>query len=323
MKILVVRFSSIGDIVLTTPIIRCLKKQTDAEIHFLTKSAYQSVLAANPYIDRLHTIDKDIPEIISDLKRAAFDFVVDLHHNLRTFRLKRGLNRSSAAFPKLNIEKWLLTTFGINQLPDIHIVDRYFKTVQSLGVKNDGAGLDFFIGPNDQVEVSKLHPKAISGKFLAYVIGGKFTTKKMPVDMIGVLCSKIEKPIILLGGKEDTASGKFIAEKAGSHVVNACGKLSIGQSASVINQSTKIITHDTGMMHIAAACKKPIVSIWGNTVPAFGMTPYYGDQNIDYKIIEVSGLKCRPCSKIGYNKCPKSHFRCMREIDLELVLECL
>jgi heptosyltransferase-2 len=80
------------------------------------------------------------------------------------------------------------------------------------------------------------------------------------------------------------------------------------------------VTHDTGLMHIAAAFGRPIISLWGNTAPAFGMTPYYGDRPVPYGIMETKGLWCRPCSKIGYEKCPMGHFRCMERIDPEQVL---
>ena len=148
-KILIIRFSSIGDIVLTSPVIRCLKLQTGSEIHYLTKQPFVALLKNNPHVSKVFAIDKSVGEVLPALRREKYDYIIDLHHNLRTFILKWRLPFvKSYAFKKLNFEKWLLTNFKINRLPKTHIVDRYLETVKSLGVKNDGQGLDFFL-PED------------------------------------------------------------------------------------------------------------------------------------------------------------------------------
>ena len=313
-KILIIRFSSIGDIVLTTPILRCLKQQMGVELHFLTKSAYKNILSLNPYINKIWAIDKEIDEVISGLKAEKYDHVIDLHHNLRTLRIKLNLGVPATSFPKLNVEKWLLTNLKINQLPDIHIVDRYFETVKRLGVKNDNAGLDYFIPPNEEIDTTKYG--RTPREYIAFAIGAKFATKRLPTHKIIEICASLPYPIVLLGGKEDATTGKLISEKSGTHVLNTCGQFSLHGSASWVQQSRLLITHDTGLMHIGAAFKKRIISIWGNTVPAFGMYPY----QTDYEVIEVNDLKCRPCSKIGYQTCPKGHFRCMEEVDVGDIL---
>ena len=142
-KVLVIRFSSIGDIVLTTPILRCLKRQMeDVEIHYLTKKTFANLLVNNPYISKVHCFNTDLNLIIEDLKKENFDCIIDLHKNIRTFRVKMKLKVPSFTFNKLNIEKWLLVKLKINILPKVHIVDRYFKAVKSLGVVNDNKGLD-------------------------------------------------------------------------------------------------------------------------------------------------------------------------------------
>jgi ADP-heptose:LPS heptosyltransferase len=128
----------------------------------------------------------------------------------------------------------------------------------------------------------------------------------------------------LLGGKADAPVGQAIAERSGRHVANWCGKLNLQQSASVLQQAAAVCTHDTGLMHMAAALNKPMVSVWGNTVPAFGMTPYYPERHPAPRTLkEVNGLSCRPCSKIGYQTCPKGHFRCMLEQNLDEIAEAL
>ena len=308
-KILVIRFSSIGDIVLTTPVIRCLKQQLNIEVHYLTKSSFRGMLNNNPYVDKVHTIDKEIDaELIQQLKSENFDFIADLHHNLRTLRLKKALKVPSKSFSKLNIPKWLLVNLKINKMPDVHIVDRYLETVNHLGVKNDNEGLDYFIPESSIVNVSRLPEQQAKG-YVGIVIGGQHATKMMPVNKLIEVCENLSELIVLLGGPEDASRGELIAEAVGARVFNACGKFKLDESASLVQQANWIITHDTGLMHIAAAFKKRIVSVWGNTVPELGMYPYMSDPKS--KIVEVKGLSCRPCSKIGYSKCPKAHFKCM------------
>ena len=308
-KILVIRFSSIGDIVLTTPVLRCLKKQLDVDLHFLTKASFAGLLENNPYVDRVHTISKDLDKtLVEQLKAEQFDQVIDLHNNLRTLRLKRALKVPSKSFPKLNVEKWLLVTFKWRKMPDLHIVDRYMETVKHLGVKNDGEGLDYFIPKSAEVALSRL-PSSHASDYVALVIGGQHATKMMPVKKLVELCEALKEPVLLLGGPEDEDRGAQIAEAIGEKVYNACGKFKLDESASLLKQSSWVISHDTGLMHMAAAFKKRIVSVWGNTVPELGMYPYLPDPKS--KIIQVPNLSCRPCSKIGYKKCPKGHFKCM------------
>jgi ADP-heptose:LPS heptosyltransferase len=126
-------------------------------------------------------------------------------------------------------------------------------------------------------------------------------------------------PVVLLGGPAEAEEGQAIADAAGGHVLNTCGKFNLNQSASVVRQASRVITHDTGLMHIAAAFRKPIVSIWGNTIPEFGMYPFFPEGEGHNTTVQVGGLKCRPCSKIGYQRCPKGHFRCMEDLPLQAV----
>jgi ADP-heptose:LPS heptosyltransferase len=299
--------------------LRCIKKQLQgAEVHYLTKKAFLPIIENNPHIDKIYSIDRDVAEIAEELKRENYDFIVDLHHNLRTLQVKRLLKTKSASFPKLNIEKWLMVNFEINRLPDIHIVDRYFKATEPLGIKNDEEGLEYFIPAKDEVNV-KILPESHQNGYIAFVIGAKHYTKQLPVNKIISICHKISAPIILLGGPEDSEKAKQIEAAVGNKIYNACGKYYINQSASLIKQAEKIITHDTGLMHIAAAYKKEIISVWGNTIPEFGMYPYKPDQKS--KIVEVKGLSCRPCSKLGYKACPKKHFACMQQIDEKAIVD--
>jgi len=312
MKILIIRFSSIGDIVLTTPVLRCLKQQLpEVTIHYCTKSSFKALLEPNPYIDKFHFLNESIAELVTELDKENFDWVIDLHNNLRTFILKMKLGVPSKSFDKLNWEKWLLVNLKINRLPRIHIVDRYMHTVEHLAVNYDGMGLDHFIPDKDVVSISSL-PKAFQKGYVVYAIGGQHETKKLPLVKMKELVEKMSLPLIVIGGKEDHQNGEEL-EKHGKarrkDVIHYCGKLNLHQSASLIQQSQKVYSHDTGMMHVAAAFKKEIVSIWGNTVPEFGMYPF----QTRYTSWEVKGLSCRPCSKIGFDECPKGHFKCMND----------
>jgi ADP-heptose:LPS heptosyltransferase len=313
MKFLVIRFSSIGDIVLTTPVVRCLKKQVpDAVIHYLTKKTFRPVLEFNPYIDQLHFLEDDMESLIQELQQEKFDVIIDLHKNMRTLRVKQALKKKSFSFEKLNVQKWLMTNLKWNFLPNIHIVERYLETVSSFGVVNDGAGLDYFI-PKDEVFAINQLPELCQKGYVGIVTGAAHATKRIPLDKLKEICMAMDLPVVLLGGKEDMETGEVLAALDPQRIFNACGRLTINQSASLVEQARVILTPDTGLMHIAAAFKKPIVAVWGNTIPQFGMYPYSGHFSLPYINMEVTGLSCRPCSKIGFDACPKKHFRCMED----------
>ena len=322
-KFLIIRFSSIGDIVLTTPVIRCLRKKfPDATIHFLTKQNFKNILEHNPYLDKIHTLGDSFELMLHELNTEEYDYVIDLHHNLRTLRVKRFLKNVKAfSFNKLNVEKFIYTNLKINTLPKKHIVDRNMETIASLGVTNDGFGLDYFIPEKDIVKNTDIPTSHLHG-YIAIVIGAALATKKLPIHKLKELCAAIDHPIILLGGKEDQADGEMIAAIDNIKVYNACGKFNLNESADLLKRAKLVISHDTGLMHIAAALQKPVISVWGNTVPAFGMYPYYGKNSKQYfDTVEINKLWCRPCSKIGYNKCPRGHFKCMELIAVNEIVK--
>jgi ADP-heptose:LPS heptosyltransferase len=321
-KFLIIRFSSIGDIVLTTPVVRCLKNQVEgAELHYITKPQFSGILSTNPYIDKVHTLKENFSETIAELQAEQFDYVIDLHNNLRSARITSSLKMGSFKFKKLNIQKWLLVNFNINRLPEKHIVDRYLETLTAFDVHNDGAGLDYFIPKSDEVNISELNSEFSDSGYIAFVIGAKHFTKQLPVEKTAGICNLLNLPVLLLGGKEDEEKGNqiisLVTNKAS--VYNTCGKYNLNQSASIVRQAKVVISHDTGLMHIAAAFKKNIISVWGNTVPAFGMYPYLPGNGS--QIVEVVHLKCRPCTKIGFRECPKNHFKCMNLINEKQVAD--
>ena len=347
MKILVLRFSSIGDIVLTTPVVRALARQVpNAEVHFATKPAYRGLLEPNPYITKVHCLTGSLSQLVQELQAERFDYVVDLHNNLRTSILKLRLGVPGSSFDKLNWQKWLLVNFKIDRLPRVHIVQRYLEAAALLGVKDDGLGLDYFIPESQEVELNTL-PVGFEQGYAAVAIGAQHATKRLPVEKLIELCAKLARPIVLLGGPEDESIGHIIEQAfatksatvetpaatipdspyrfpknllshsaAQALIVNGCGRYTLHQSASLLRQAQFVVSHDTGLMHIAAAFGKEIFSVWGNTVPEFGMYPY----RTEFKVLEVTGLSCRPCSKIGFAKCPQGHFKCMCDQNLDLSL---
>ena len=348
MKILVLRFSSIGDIVLTTPVVRALARQVPgAVVHFATKPAYQELLDANPYIAKVHVLSGSLAELVVELRAEKFDFVVDLHHNLRTRLIKLQLRVPASSFDKLNGRKWLLVRTKIDLLPRQHVVDRYLAAAAPLGVRDDGGGLDYFIPEGQEVNLADLPAPFRRGSYVAMAIGAAHATKRLPVNKLIELCARLApRPIVLLGGPEDETTAHIIElafeqgaaqiapwgrlpespyyfpkvsplqPPANPFIFNGCGRYSLHQSASLLRQAQFVVSHDTGLMHIAAAFRKEIFSVWGNTVPAFGMYPF----RTAFKVLEVPGLPCRPCSKIGFDKCPQGHFKCMNNqlLDLDL-----
>ena len=333
-KILVIRFSSIGDIVLTTPVIRCLKNQLqEVEIHVLTKKKFSNLYKTNPYINKVYEFDDSLKKNIEELKIEHYDYVVDLQKNKRSVRVTRALGCPHASFPKLNFRKFLLSTFKINIMPDIHIVDRYFKAVEKLGVKNDYQGLDFFISEKNNYDISQL-PENFQKGYYAFVIGGTYKTKILPAVKIIEIIKKINKAVVLLGGPDDVERAEEIIYgvnkttrqqdnegSKNSQILNLVGKINLEQSASIVKNADSVLTNDTGLMHIAAAFHKNIVSVWGNTVPELGMYPYLPKEKENCHIVECKDVRCRPCSKLGFKECPKKHFRCMMEIDVEEVVK--
>jgi len=330
LKILVIRFSSIGDIVLTTPVVRCLKQQLGAEVHFLTKKSFRGILDANPYVDKVYAIQSKASEIAEELKAEKYDWIIDLHHNLRSSQVKWMLRSKSRSFDKINLQKWLMVRFKWNVLPRVHIVQRYIDTLKKLGLQYDGQGLDYFIPETQQVALREVaagqnfsqewYASVQKGKYIALVIGAAHATKRLPVHKLIEVCQRITQPVLLLGGPDDRVVGEQIVQATGAHVYNTCGQYSLHQSASLVQQAQQVITHDTGLMHIAAALRKPIVSVWGNTIPEFGMTPFYPDGADQNTSIEVKKLACRPCSKIGFDVCPHGHFNCMEQIEVEEIV---
>lgn len=313
-KILIIRFSSIGDIVLTTPVMRCIKAQhPNIKIHYATKSSFKCLLEHNPYIDHIHVLDRNLHHLIQELWAENFDYIIDLHNNIRSHRIALALLKRVGRVHKLNLGKWLLVNTKSNLIPTSHIVERYLDAASALQITNDQQGLDFFLPPELNMYGLPL-PASHRHNYIAWVIGGKHKTKVFPANKIINICRMIDLPVVLLGDGGDKLMGDTIASEVPS-VFNAAGLLSIHASALVVQEASVVVTNDTGLMHVAAAFGKKIVSLWGSTVKEFGMYPYMPQAKFNYRTIEEQNLPCRPCSKIGFSECPKTHFKCMNDIN--------
>ena len=340
MRLLFIRFSSIGDIVFTTPAIRCAKQQIPGvEIHFLTKAAMKAVTIGNPYIDHFHYFDKDLQATINQLKACKFDYIIDLHKNYRTYQIQKALGVPSLSYEKLSLQKFLLTKLHLNFMPMRHIADRCLDALSSLGIVNDGKGLDYFIPKETTINNSAL-PASFESGYIALVIGASYATKKLPVSALQNLCHKIPYPIVLIGGKEDEAQGAAVEAINPIKIWNACGKFNLQESALLVKQAKTVISHDTGFLYIACAFHKKTVAIWGATSPALQVEPYYPtvqqvnqttlntntaptilNYNEMYFNAIVPNLPCQPCSNYGTNHCPQGHFACMQQQDLQSIAD--
>jgi ADP-heptose:LPS heptosyltransferase len=318
MKILFIRFSSIGDIILATPAIRCTKLQLpDAEIHFLSKRSMKEVTIANPYIDRFHYYDHNMKELINDLKNENFDYIIDLHKNFRSYRIRKALCVKTYSYKKQSLQKFFLTKLHINGMSGRHISLRSLDAVRGLGVKDDGKGLDYFIPEESEIRNDDL-PLSHQLGYLAIVIGASYYTKKLPVEKLKELCRQISYPVILVGGSEDISEGNEVASADPVKIYNACGKFNLNESADIIRKAKLVISHDTGMQYVASAFQKKILAVWGGTSPKLDVEPFYGTTALArHKNFIVPSLSCQPCSNYGTRKCPKGHFRCMLNQDTD------
>ncbi len=298
MKILVIRFSAIGDILLTFPVVEALQhKYPSAEIHFLTKPSNKAVVELLSSKVHPRFLQESLVQTAKQLRVERYDLVIDLHNNLRTFLLQVLLMKGSwKRFRKLNFQKWLFTALKWNALPKVHVVDRYAQTalVNPTNVT---------LAVCDTINGMELLPS----KYVAWVLGATFSTKQFPLSKLIETIERLDMPIVLLGGEKENPLASSLQAHFPS-LISLVGKTILAEAASVLSKANVVVTNDTGLMHLAAFYEKPMVCIWGNTVPAFGMYPY---QSAPVFHAQVSDLSCRPCSKIGHNTCPKGHFDCM------------
>jgi len=324
MKVLIIRFSSLGDIVLTSPIVRCLHLQLEATIHFVTKKVFADCVRFNPHIAQLFFLEDSINLLIEELKKQRYDLVIDLHKNIRSKKITKALGVKYYAYNKQSIERWMLVNLKRDFIKGTHVVDRYFSAVSALEVSNDKLGLDFYIDPHAENIVDKISKKdhrIHPASYIVIVAGTAHFTKTIPQEKILDIISKVNYPVILLGGPGELKVWKNINCAGTKNFVNLVGITSISESAALIKNALAVITPDTGMMHIAAALEKKILVVLGSTTEELGFMPYMPQKPGRYTIIQDLVLKCRPCTKMGRSSCPKRHFKCMKNLKTESIIE--
>jgi len=315
MKVLLIRFSSIGDIVITSPIIRCLKTQLkEVELHFLTKENFSNLVVHNPYISKVHKLKSNgLTPLIEHLKKEQFDCVIDLHKNIRTQKIKRQLKTKWFSYQKLNFKKWLFVHFKLDLLPHKHLVDRYFEGIKTLNIVNDNLGLEYHLPTKTQIDLPSF--SLIEKQYYVISLGATYFTKRIPNHTLQSLIKRLNNsPVVLIGaGESDIKKAEYLTQTTQHQkVINLCNKLSIDESAYIIKHAHTVITGDTGMMHIAACFDVNIEAFWGNTHPKFGMYAYE-TQKVKNHVVNIP---CHPCSKLGSNSCPRGHFDCMNKHDI-------
>ena len=303
MKALVIRLSSIGDIVLATPVLRCLHQQQGAEVHVLTKPAFALLLQGNPHVAKVHTWQGSHRHTLSLLVQERYDFVADLQRNRRSRRLARALHTRHATFRKEDLRRLLCVALKRDCCTGLNVAQRYFGAVRTLGVRDDGGGLECFF-PNEKPPMEN---------YVAVVCGAQHATKQIPLDKLLLLCARSIRPVALIGGAAEAERLK--GTSLPPNTTNFCGATTLAQSANLIRHAAKVVTPDTGMMHIAAAYQRDAIVVWGCTTPQMGFSPF----RAPCRNMEVT-LPCRPCSRFGLSRCPKRHYNCMRLQDWDAIV---
>ncbi len=331
-KILLIRLSSMGDVILTTALVRCLRKSFPcARIDFAVASQFAGVIEHNPYIDKVVRYDKSLPlsligqmkqELLSELG-GPYDAILDLQRNRRSMHFRAGLGKNIIKIRKQRFKKISLVHFKfLKQKPSVPIPEIYFETARQIGAADDGGGLEIWTAKEKESGALTARPNSNTIKTIGIAPGAHHFTKRLPAETfaetIGKLREKYGCCFILLGGPKDTEICSRIAASSGAQVEDRSGAESIEETASALDRCDAIITNDTGVMHIAAARAVPVVAIFGSTVTDFGFEPY----RVPHRIVEVP-LPCRPCTHIGRATCPRKHFACMTQISPQMIIDAL
>jgi lipopolysaccharide heptosyltransferase II len=309
-KILVIRLSSLGDVLLTTPVLRALKQKFRmSEIHFLVKPQFADAVRYNPNILKIHEYE---PEIKSILGKERFDLIIDLQNNFRSRDVRRGLKSEIRKFSKPTLKKWLLVNTKINLLKDLKTIPlRYSETIENLQL--DSNGLDLFLPDNLESELEN------EKKYIGICPGAQHFTKRWPKEYfikLGNILIENNYGVVLFGGKSDKEICSDISAGI-DNCINLQNENELFKIAASIKKCKLIISNDTGLMHVASAMNVPVISIFGSSVKEFGFVPY----NVKSKVLENNSINCRPCSHIGKSECPKKYFKCMKEIEPEYVFD--
>lgn len=323
MKTLVIRFSSAGDIILTSLFLRALRKRyPEGEIHLLTKRSFAALVENSPHVNTViplndHATLSEALELRRKLREEQYDVVFDLHNSLRSRIVRFGLGKETAVFKKPTFKKWLLVKLKVNRLhPQLPIPERYLAVGRSRGLHNDGHGLELFTG-----NIQEPLPDDLPLPIIALAPGARHFTKRWPSKRYAVLgnqlLSKYGGTILLLGGPDEVEVCKEVEEEINGNALNLAGKTSLLEAAKAIDRCRLVVANDSALAHVAVARNVPVIAIFGSTVEEFGFAPYSPKATV----VQNSDLACRPCTTIGRSSCPKGHFACMMEIEVAQVME--
>ncbi len=323
-KILVIRFSSIGDIVLTATALNLFGEALPkAEIHYLTKKPFVPLIENHPRVQKIHALsENNFDNLLKELQSENFDFVLDLHSNFRSWKTILTLRKPFSVFAKPKLKFFMRLSLRMENTVIPHVCTRYYEAAwkcvrffnPELSPTHFSPTLSFHLPDTLSID-STLNGVSLTQAY-SVVLGATFPTKKWPTAYFVSLINSLRLPVILLGGASEQAEAHEIANQLTVPYYNSTGKHTLTESAFIMAQTRFVITHDTGFMHIASALGMKVLSLWGSTAPELGFGPF---QNPTHFTLEASGVTCHPCSRIGVKKCPKNHFQCMTNLTPESV----
>jgi heptosyltransferase-2 len=326
--VLVVRFSAIGDILLTTPLLRALRaRHPGARISVLTKRQYLPLLTDNPHVDEVFGISRAsrLTEVAAQLRAIRYTHLLDLHGSLRTGALRVLAPGAWRGYSKRRLARELLIRTKRNiYRDDVPVPERYFEAAADLDVRPDGGPPEFFLNARAEERALTWLAQAGIGQqrpLIAIAPGAAHATKRWPVPNWVSLARKVigtGADVVVLGGVDDSALAGELVARVGAHAANSAGALGLQETGAVIKRAAALVSGDTGVMHMATGVGTPVVALFGPTVRQFGFFPY----NAHAAVLERD-LLCRPCSAHGNAECPLGHHLCMRQITADNVFTAL
>lgn len=326
------RLSAIGDIVLTTPLLRVLRRRfPNARIDFVVKKPFTELVEHSPHLNTVHGVDpaagfQSLMQLGRHLRNLRYNLVLDLHRNFRTILLTQLCAAPVVAhYKKPLLRRWLMVKFKLSTMQQVPPVSqRYLRTAAFLEVEDDGAGTELFWKEAHEEEALRALQEAgwkKDQRLLAVAPGAGYFTKRWPLAYFAEVVRRFnnehrDMAVAILGGPQDREYGSFIRAQSGVEVFDLTGRCSLLASAAVIKRSRLLLANDSGLMHIAEAVRTPVLALFGSTTRELGFFP----QRSSSHVIEHHSLSCRPCSHLGYPACPRGHFRCMKEITPHQVL---
>jgi heptosyltransferase-2 len=332
-KILIIRFSSMGDVILTSPLTELTKKIfPNAKIDFCVKRKYSYFVKSNKTINNVIIADDELKysslkKLIKQIKQTKYDLIIDAQNNLKSFYIRLLIQGNKLVFNKHSFKKLLLVKFKINLLRNSKpIINRYKSILKDYALRNEIDATELpsvFLNKESEQKIENfLNEISIpkdSKKICIPIVSGHFT-KTYPKEYYAELINKFSANTVffLIGIERDKNTADYIIENVNKgNAYNLCGSLASEDLVSLLNRCDIIIGGDTGPIHIAESLNKPLIMLAGSSVKEFGFYP----QNNKAIVIENNNIKCRPCSHIGKSKCPKGHFKCMKDLYPETVWE--